>query len=296
MRALPPLPGTGGRGTGDRVDVSLGREAAGDGGDDLRPERATPILDRRGQVRRSQLLARLDAVSDRVPVIVLAAPAGYGKTTALRQWVATGRRRVGWASLDPSDDEPARLAGHLAGALHELPMPAATADRLARIPATRPATAPALLLRSMRELRGPALLVLDNVQDVLSPESVALLRAVFERADPHGLQVAVASRSRHALALAGLPAGAGHAELGREELQFSEAESRQLLSTGARFEPGTQGEHKVARGFVPSHSWSAHHIADPRFRTAIADFLSREAVAVEEYAETVNAHVPYRRI
>jgi len=220
------------------VDVSLGREAAGDGGDDLRPERATPILDRRGQVRRSQLLARLDAVSDRVPVIVLAAPAGYGKTTALRQWVATGRRRVGWASLDPSDDEPARLAGHLAGALHELPMPAATADRLARIPATRPATAPALLLRSMRELRGPALLVLDNVQDVLSPESVALLRAVLDCADPHGLQVALASRSRHALALAGLPAGAGHAELGREELQFSEAESRQLFTLG-RFEPGT---------------------------------------------------------
>src|SRR6185312_5495815 len=237
MRALPPLPGTGGRGTGDRVDVSLGREAAG-GGDGLRPERPRPILDRRGQVRRSQLLARLDAVSDRVPVIVLAAPAGYGKTTALRQWVATGRRRVGWASLDPSDDEPARLAGHLAGALHELPMPAATADRLARIPATRPAAAPALLLRSMRELRGPALLVLDNVQDVLSPESVALLRAVLDCADPHGLQVALASRSRHALALAGLPAGAGYAELGREELQFSEAESRQLFTLG-RFEPGT---------------------------------------------------------
>ena len=219
------------------MDVSLGREAAGGG--DPRPERATRTLDRRGQVRRSQLLARLDAVSDRAPVIVLAAPAGYGKTTALRQWVTTGRRPAGWASLDPSDDDPARLAGHLARALHELPMPAATADRLARIPATGPATAPALLLPSVRELRGPALLVLDNVQDVLSPESVALLRAVFERADPHGLQVAVASRSRHALALAGLPAGAGHAELGREELQFSEAESRQLLSTGARFEPGT---------------------------------------------------------
>ena len=219
------------------MDVSLGREAAGGG--DLRPEPATRTLDRRGQVRRIQLLARLDAVSDRVPVIVLAAPAGYGKTTALRQWVTTGRRPVGWASLNPSDDDPARLAGHLARALHELPMPAATADRLARIPAAGPATAPALLLPSVRELRGPALLVLDNVQDVLSPESVALLRAVFERADPHGLQVAVASRSRHALALAGLPAGAGHAELGREELQFSEAESRQLLSTGARFEPGT---------------------------------------------------------
>jgi predicted N-acyltransferase len=63
----------------------------------------------------------------------------------------------------------------------------------------------------------------------------------------------------------------------------------------SHFEPGTQGEHKVARGFVPSHSWSAHYIADPRFRTAIADFLRREAVSVEDYAEAVNAHVPYRR-
>jgi len=63
----------------------------------------------------------------------------------------------------------------------------------------------------------------------------------------------------------------------------------------ARFEPGTQGEHKVARGFIPSRSWSAHYLTDPRFRTAIADFLRREAVAVEDYAETVNAHVPYRR-
>jgi len=63
----------------------------------------------------------------------------------------------------------------------------------------------------------------------------------------------------------------------------------------SRFEPGTQGEHKVARGFVPSHSWSAHYIADPRFRSAIADYLRREAVSVEDYAAAVNAHVPYRR-
>jgi predicted N-acyltransferase len=63
----------------------------------------------------------------------------------------------------------------------------------------------------------------------------------------------------------------------------------------ARFEPGTQGEHKIARGFVPCHTWSAHHIADPRFRAAIADFLDREAPSVEAYAEAVASHVPYRR-
>ena len=216
------------------MDVSLDRAAAGDG-DDQRPR---PPLERRGMVRRSQLLARLDAVAGRAPVIVLAAPAGYGKTTALRQWAAAGGRPVGWVSLDASDDDPARLAGHVAVALQAVPMPAATADRLARIADTDPATAPIRLLASLRELRAPVLLVLDDVQDVLSPESVALLRGVLEAGDPRLLQVAVASRSRHALALAGLRTGAGHAELGREELVFSEAESRQLFATGSRFEPG----------------------------------------------------------
>lgn len=62
-----------------------------------------------------------------------------------------------------------------------------------------------------------------------------------------------------------------------------------------RFEPGTQGEHKIARGFEPQHTWSAHHIADGRFREAIADFLAREAPQVDAYAETVAAHAPFRR-
>lgn len=63
----------------------------------------------------------------------------------------------------------------------------------------------------------------------------------------------------------------------------------------ARFEPGTQGEHKIARGFEPSHTWSAHYIADPRFREAIGDFLQRESAQVDAYAEAVAAHVPFHR-
>jgi uncharacterized protein len=62
----------------------------------------------------------------------------------------------------------------------------------------------------------------------------------------------------------------------------------------ARFEPGTQGEHKVSRGFEPALTWSAHFIADPRFRAAIADYLAQEGAAVEAYAHEVQAHVPYR--
>jgi predicted N-acyltransferase len=60
-----------------------------------------------------------------------------------------------------------------------------------------------------------------------------------------------------------------------------------------RFEPGTQGEHKVPRGFVPTLTRSAHYIADPRFAAAIRDFARREARGVDDYAASVNEHVPY---
>jgi predicted N-acyltransferase len=62
----------------------------------------------------------------------------------------------------------------------------------------------------------------------------------------------------------------------------------------AHFEPGTQGEHKVARGFEPTLTWSSHFVAEPRFRAAIGDFLRREASQVDDYATAVSAHMPYR--
>ena len=62
-----------------------------------------------------------------------------------------------------------------------------------------------------------------------------------------------------------------------------------------RFEPGTQGEHKVARGFSPTITWSAHHIGDRRFRSAVREYLVREGAAVDAYATQVSEHVPFRR-
>ena len=62
----------------------------------------------------------------------------------------------------------------------------------------------------------------------------------------------------------------------------------------ARFEPGTQGEHKVSRGFVPTRTFSRHWIVDERFREAIGEYLEREGAHVENYADEINRHVPYR--
>jgi len=61
-----------------------------------------------------------------------------------------------------------------------------------------------------------------------------------------------------------------------------------------RFEPGAQGEHKVSRGFLPTPTWSAHWIADPRFRAAIARFLTNETEGMTEYHEEMHGHSPYR--
>ena len=61
-----------------------------------------------------------------------------------------------------------------------------------------------------------------------------------------------------------------------------------------RFEPGTQGEHKVSRGFEPALTWSAHFIRDPRLRSAIGAYLEREGESVDAYALEVQAHVPFR--
>jgi hypothetical protein len=62
----------------------------------------------------------------------------------------------------------------------------------------------------------------------------------------------------------------------------------------ARFEPGAQGEHKVSRGFLPTPTWSAHWIADPRFRSAIAGFLAQETRGMEDYVDAMHGHSPYR--
>ena len=62
-----------------------------------------------------------------------------------------------------------------------------------------------------------------------------------------------------------------------------------------RFEPGTQGEHKISRGFVPETTWSAHWLARPEFFDAIGRYLEDEGEHVDRYADAVRAHSPYRK-
>jgi predicted N-acyltransferase len=67
------------------------------------------------------------------------------------------------------------------------------------------------------------------------------------------------------------------------------------IETGKQcFEPGTQGEHKVARGFVPVTTWSAHWLAHPEFASAIERYLDEEGRHVKRYMDTIDTRTPYK--
>jgi predicted N-acyltransferase len=62
-----------------------------------------------------------------------------------------------------------------------------------------------------------------------------------------------------------------------------------------RFEGGAGGEHKLARGFVPVTTYSAHWLKHPQFARAVADFLARERNGVEIYLDELNERTPFKK-
>lgn len=62
-----------------------------------------------------------------------------------------------------------------------------------------------------------------------------------------------------------------------------------------RFEPGTQGEHKISRGFVPTATWSNHWLYDSQFDGALRELLHREQLHVDAYMHELASHLPYRQ-
>lgn len=63
----------------------------------------------------------------------------------------------------------------------------------------------------------------------------------------------------------------------------------------AKVEAGAQGAHKLLRGYMPTHTYSAHYIVHPGLRRAVADYLAREREAVSEHIEELAERSPFRR-
>jgi len=79
------------------------------------------------------------------------------------------------------------------------------------------------------------------------------------------------------------------------ELCYYQAIDAAIARGLARVEAGAQGEHKLARGYEPVPTWSAHYLPDPNFRRAVADFLTREREGVAAEADYLAALTPFKR-
>jgi predicted N-acyltransferase len=62
------------------------------------------------------------------------------------------------------------------------------------------------------------------------------------------------------------------------------------------YEGGAQGEHKLARGFLPTVVWSAHWLAHPQFAKAVEDYLAKESGRIEHYVDELNDSNPFKKI
>ncbi|MEI9853064.1 MAG: GNAT family N-acetyltransferase [Sphingomonas sp.] len=79
------------------------------------------------------------------------------------------------------------------------------------------------------------------------------------------------------------------------ELCYYQAIEAAIARGLGRVEAGAQGEHKLARGYRPVTTWSAHYLPDPGFRRAVADFLERERLGVMREQEYLGEMMPFKR-
>jgi LuxR family transcriptional regulator, maltose regulon positive regulatory protein len=152
--------------------------------------RRRPLRLRSDTPRRERLLRRLGQ-SNEVPLILIVAPAGYGKTTLLSHWLADDPRQTAWVEIDEADDDPDRLMMSIALALAEPVSDDLTLSGFAGAIARR---------------QEPFVLVLDDLQVLRSPEALAVVTAVADTV-PAGSQVILASRQEPLLPIGRLARG-----------------------------------------------------------------------------------------
>ncbi len=179
-------------------------------------------------VPRHALLARLEA-DQGLPVVVVHAGAGFGKTTLAEQWAARDPRAHVLVRVAPFLNDPAALALRLIEALESLGCPAG--EVRAHATGVEPAFS-ALLLPSMTALAAsaeqPYVLVVDDVQLLTSPDCHALLAAIAHGV-PAGSQLALLSRMPAPAWVARVRAEGQLLELGPDDLAFDADEGRRLV-------------------------------------------------------------------
>lgn len=183
-------------------------------------------------VGRDRLLTRLDAARSH-RLTLLSAPAGYGKTTLLAQWLAESAIPVAWLALDGLDNDPVRFLTYLLAAMQTY---ASDLDINILALLEAPQTAPlekalAVLIHSLMSQRtGDFALVLDDYQVIEASPIHHALAFLLDHLPPH-LHLVLSTRADPPLPLARLRARRQLTELRAADLRLSQSESEIFLQT-----------------------------------------------------------------
>ena len=188
---------------------------------------------RPGLVGRPRLLDRLDqAVA--CDLILVCAPAGFGKTVLLADWARRGRWSAGWLSLDSGDNDPARFWRHAVAALD--PLCPGLAGRVGPLLGPPPPRAfdglVTALINELASAPDPTLLVLDDYHLIDSAAVHTSVGFLLEHR-PAGLRLVLSSRTDPPLPLARLRGRGQLAELRAADVRFTAAEAAILLREAA---------------------------------------------------------------
>ena len=209
---------------------------------------------RQQAVERKRLHDQL-RLGSTLPLTLVVAPAGWGKSTLVADWLAHDRITAGWVSLDVGDNDPMRFwrylllaadrAGSAAGAAALSRLDAAGSDVLRDV---LPAFVNALVSSG-----APVVLVLDDYHLVTNAQVHTSVATLLERSPPQ-LHLILISRTDPALPLSRLRVGEALAELRAEDLRFSGAEAMEFFRN--RLGPRLS-EPDVLRVLARTEGWAA---------------------------------------
>jgi LuxR family maltose regulon positive regulatory protein len=187
---------------------------------------------RRDLVSRPRLIERLNEGLQRGHRLTLvSAPAGYGKTTLLSEWVATCGRPVAWLALDSGDNDPARFLAYLVAALQTIEADVGVGV-LDRIQTPQPLPIEELLTALINEIDAISpsfILVLDDYH-LISAQRIHEALAFLLDHPPHNMHLAVATRADPPWQFARLRGRGQLTELRLTDLQFTLDEATVFLN------------------------------------------------------------------
>jgi LuxR family maltose regulon positive regulatory protein len=240
---------------------------------------------RRNVVFRPRLIERLEEGLNR-KLILISAPAGFGKTTLVHEWASSCKWPAAWLSLDKGDNDPARFLTYLVAALQTVAENVGKGvlgmlQSPQRPPAESILTA---LLNEITAIRESFVLVLDDYH-VIDAEPVDRSLAFLVEHLPPRMHLVIATREDPQLPLARLRARGQLTELRASDLRFTPSEAAEFLhqtmglnlsaedvtALEARTEGWVAGlqlaaislqRHKDAAGFIKSFTGSHHFVLD----------------------------------